>query len=325
MIKPVVIVTRRLPESVETRMKELFDVRLNVDDHRMTPAELAAAAAEAEVLVPTVTDTVDVRVIAAAGPQLKLIANFGAGTDHIDVAAAQAKGITVTNTPDVLTEDTAEMTMALILAVPRRLIEGERLVRAGKWEGWGPTAMLGSRVSGKRLGIIGMGRIGQAVAERARCFGMSIHYHNRRRLHPSVEDALEATYWDSLDQMLPRMDVVSVHCPRTPATHHLLSAERLNLLRPNAFLVNTARGEVIDENALADLLAERKIAGAALDVFQNEPAINPKLLALDNVVLMPHLGSATVEARTEMGQKVLINIKTFVDGHRPPDRVLPNL
>jgi glyoxylate reductase len=325
MIKPVVIVTRRLPESVETRMKELFDVRLNVDDHRMTPAELAAAAAEAEVLVPTVTDTVDARVIAAAGPHLKLIANFGAGTDHIDVAAAQAKGITVTNTPDVLTEDTAEMTMALILAVPRRLIEGERLVRAGKWEGWAPTAMLGSRVSGKRLGIIGMGRIGQAVAERARCFGMSIHYHNRRRLHPSVEDALEATYWDSLDQMLPRMDVVSVHCPRTPATHHLLSAERLNLLRPNAFLVNTARGEVIDENALAELLAERRIAGAALDVFQNEPAINPKLLALDNVVLMPHLGSATVEARTEMGQKVLINIKTFVDGHRPPDRVLPNL
>ncbi len=324
MIKPVVIVTRRLPESVETRMKELFDVRLNVDDHRMTPAELAAAA-EAEVLVTTVTDTVDARVIAAAGPRLKLIANFGAGTDHIDVAAARAKGITVTNTPDVLTEDTAEMTMALILAVPRRLIEGERLVRAGKWEGWAPTAMLGSRVSGKRLGIIGMGRIGQAVAERARCFGMSIHYHNRRRLHPSVEDALEATYWDSLDQMLPRMDVVSVHCPRTPATHHLLSAERLNLLRPNAFLVNTARGEVIDENALAELLAERRIAGAALDVFQNEPAINPKLLALDNVVLMPHLGSATVEARTEMGQKVLINIKTFVDGHRPPDRVLPNL
>jgi glyoxylate reductase len=325
MKKPIVIVTRRLPETVETRMKELFDVRLNADDHRMDAAELAAAAAAAEVLVPTVTDVVGPEVIAAAGPQLKLIANFGVGTDHIDVAGAHARGITVTNTPDVLTEDTAEMTMALILAVPRRLIEGERLVRAGKWDGWGPTAMLGSRVSGKRLGIIGMGRIGQAVAERARCFGMSIHYHNRRRLHPSVEDALEATYWDDLDQMLPRMDVVSVHCPRTPASHHLLSAERLSLLRPSAFLVNTARGEVIDEDALADLLARRKIAGAALDVFQNEPAVNPKFLALDNVVLMPHLGSATVEARTEMGQKVLINIKTFVDGHRPPDRVLPNL
>lgn len=325
MKKPIVVVTRRLPESVETRMKELFDVRLNIDDHRMPVAELAAAAAAADVLVPTVTDVVDAGVIAAAGPQLKLIANFGAGTDHIDVAAAQAKGITVTNTPDVLTEDTAEMTMALILAVPRRLIEGERLVRAGKWEGWGPTTMMGTRVSGKRLGIIGMGRIGQALAERARCFGMSIHYHNRRRLHPSVEDALEATYWDSLDQMLPRMDVVSMHCPHTPATHHLMSAERLSLLRPNAYLVNTARGEVIDEDALAELLAKRKIAGAALDVFQNEPAVNPKFLKLDNVVLMPHLGSATVEARNEMGQKVLINIKTFVDGHRPPDRVLPNL
>ena len=325
MKKPIVVVTRRLPESVETRMKELFDVRLNIDDHRMAAAELAAAAAAAEVLVPTVTDIVNADVIAAAGPRLKLIANFGAGTDHIDVAAAQAKGITVTNTPDALTEDTAEMTMALLLTVPRRLIEGERLVRAGKWEGWGPTTMMGTRVSGKRLGIIGMGRIGQAVAERARCFGMSIHYHNRRRLHPSVEDALEATYWDSLDQMLPRMGVVSMHCPHTPATHHLMSAARLALLRPNAYLVNTARGEVIDEDALADLLAERKIAGAALDVFQNEPAVNPKFLKLDNVVLMPHLGSATVEARNEMGQKVLINIKTFVDGHRPPNRVLPNL
>ncbi len=241
MKKPIVVVTRRLPESVETRMKELFDVRLNIDDHRMAVAELAAAAAAAEVLVPTVTDIVNADVIAAAGPRLKLIANFGAGTDHIDVAAAQAKGITVTNTPGALTVDTAEMTMALLLAVPRRLIEGERLVRAGKWEGWGPTTMMGTRVSGKRLGIIGMGRIGQAVAERARCFGMSIHYHNRRRLHPSVEDALEATYWDSLDQMLPRMDVVSMHCPHTPATHHLMSAARLALLRPNAYLVNTAR------------------------------------------------------------------------------------
>lgn len=325
MKKPVVIVTRRLPESIETRMKELFDARLSPDDHAMTAQELCDAAKAADVLVPTITEMLDAKVIAAAGPQLKLIANFGSGTDHIDVAAAQAKGITVTNTPDVLTEDTAEMTMALLLSVPRRLIEGDRLVRAGKWEGWGPTTMLGSRVSGKRLGIIGMGRIGQAVAERARGFGMSIHYHNRRRLHPSVEDSLEATFWDSLDQMLPRMDVISIHCPGTPQTHHLLSAERLKLLRPTSYIVNTARGSVIDEDALAEMLATRRIAGAALDVFQNEPLVNPKFLALDNVVLMPHLGAATVEARNEMGQKVLINIKTFVDGHRPPDRVLPNV
>lgn len=323
MKKPIVIVTRRLPEAVETRMKELFDVRLNLDDRPMSAGELAAAAAAAEVLVPTVTDSIDAAVIAAAGPQLKLIANFGVGTDHIDVVAAHARGIVVTNTPDVLTEDTAEMAMTLILAVPRRLFEGERLVRAGEWDGWGPTKMLGMRVSGKRLGIIGMGRVGQAVAARAKAFGMSIHYHNRRRLHPSIEDALEATYWDSLDQMLPRMDVISIHCPRTPSTHHLLSRERLALLRPTAYVVNTARGSVIDEDALADALERKAIAGAALDVFQNEPAVNPRFLPFENVALIPHLGAATVEARNMMGQKVLINIKTFVDGHRPPDRVLP--
>jgi glyoxylate reductase len=327
MKKPIVIVTRRLPETIETRMKELFDVRLSVDDHSMSKAELSALLkdTEAEVLVPTVTDVVDADVIAASEGKLRLIANFGAGTDHIDVNAAQKHGVTVTNTPDVLTEDTADMTMALLLAVPRRLMEGERLLRSGQWDGWGPTVMLGTRVSGKRLGIIGMGRIGQAVAERARTFGMSVHYHNRRRLHPSVEDALEATYWDDLDQMLPRMDIISVHCPHTPSTHLLLNRDRLSLLRPTSVVINTARGEVIDEDALADLLRERKIAGAALDVFQNEPKVNPRFLDLENVVLMPHLGSATVEARTEMGQKVLINIKTFVDGHRPPDRVLPNL
>jgi len=327
MKKPIVIVTRRLPEAIETRMTELFDVRLNITDAQMSSAEIAAKVAKdgAQVLVPTVTDTVDAETIAAAGPTLKLIANFGAGTDHIDVNAAQKHGISVTNTPDVLTEDTADMTMALLLAVPRRLMEGERLLREGKWDGWGPTVMLGTRVSGKRLGIIGMGRIGQAVAERAKTFGMSVHYHNRRRLHPSVEDALEATYWEDLDQMLPRMDIISIHCPHTPSTHLLLNRERLSLLRPSSVLVNTARGEVVDEDALADLLRERKIAGAALDVFQNEPKVNPKLLELDNIVLMPHLGSATVEARNEMGQKVVINIKTFVDGHRPPDRVLPNL
>ncbi|SBW08389.1 Glyoxylate reductase [uncultured Alphaproteobacteria bacterium] len=324
MKKPIVIVTRRLPEATETRMKELFDVRLNADDHRMNADELKAAVARANVLVPTVTDVLDRAVLDAAGPDFKLIANFGSGTDHVDVAYAQSRGITVTNTPDVLTEDTAEMTMALLLAVPRRLIEGDRLVRAGKWVGWGPTTMLGSRVSGKRLGIIGMGRIGQAVAERARGFGMSIHYHNRRRLHPSVEDMLEATYWDDLDQMLPRMDVISIHCPGTPQTRHLLNRRRLELMRPTSYLVNTARGYVVDEDALLEMLASRRIAGAALDVFENEPAVDPRFVALDNVVLMPHLGAATHEARQEMGQKVLINIKTFVDGHRPPDRVLPH-
>ncbi|HYH20939.1 MAG TPA: D-glycerate dehydrogenase, partial [Azospirillum sp.] len=239
--------------------------------------------------------------------------------------AARERGITVTNTPGVLTEDTADMTMALILAVARRLSEGERLVRSGQWKGWGPTTMLGHRIWGKRLGILGMGRIGQAVARRARAFGMSIHYHNRRRVHPDVETELEATYWDSLDQMLARMDVISINCPHTPATYHLLSERRLKLLRPHCFIVNTSRGEVIDETALTRMLQKGELAGAGLDVFEHEPAVNPKLLRLDNVVLLPHMGSATIEGRIDMGEKVIINIKTFVDGHAPPDRVLEQL
>ncbi|WP_041794144.1 2-hydroxyacid dehydrogenase [Pararhodospirillum photometricum] len=323
--KPLVIVTRKLPDPIETRLMELFDARLNLDDHPFSRDELSAAMAEADVLVPTLTDRLDSAVMAQAGPRLKLLANFGAGTDHIDIASAHQRGLTVTNTPDVLTEDTADMTMALILAVPRRLTEGERLVREGKWTGWTPTFMMGHRLWGKRLGIIGMGRIGQAVARRARGFGMTIHYHNRRRLHESVEQGLEATYWESLDQMLARMDVISLHCPHTPATYHLLSARRLALLRPHAYLVNTARGEVIDENALVRMLSKGELAGAGLDVFEHEPAINPKLLTMDNVVLLPHLGSATLEGRVEMGEKVLINIKAFIDGHCPPDRVLPGL
>ncbi|GEO81400.1 2-hydroxyacid dehydrogenase [Pararhodospirillum oryzae] len=321
--KPLVIVTRKLPDPVETRMMELFDVRLNLDDHPFTREELCQAMAEADVLVPTLTDRLDSTVLSHAGPSLRLIANFGVGVDHIDVASAHQRGLTVTNTPDVLTEDTADMAMALILAVPRRLVEGERLAREGNWTGWTPTFMLGHRISGKRLGIVGMGRIGQAVARRARGFGMAIHYHNRRRLHAATESALEATYWESLDQMLARMDVVSVHCPHTPATFHLLSARRLALLRPHAYVVNTARGEVIDENALVRMLSQGELAGAGLDVFEHEPAINPRLLKMDNVVLLPHMGSATVEARVDMGEKVLINIKAFIDGHRPPDRVLP--
>ncbi len=323
--KPLVVVTRKLPEVIETRMMELFDTRLNHDDKPMTKAALVEAIASAEILVPTVTDRIDAGLIAQAGPNLKLIANFGAGVDHIDLTAAREKGITVTNTPDVLTEDTADMAMALILAVPRRLAEGERLVRSGKWTGWGPTFMMGRRIWGKRLGIIGMGRIGQAVARRARGFGLSVHYHNRRRLHPEVEQELEATYWESLDQMLARMDVISIHCPHTPATYHLLSARRLQLLQPHAYVVNTARGEVIDENALTRMLQKGELAGAGLDVFEHEPAINQKLLDLDNVVLLPHMGSATLEARIDMGEKVLINIKTFADGHSPRDRVLASM
>jgi glyoxylate reductase len=277
----------------------------------------------AEVLVPTVTDRISAEIIAAAGEQLKLIANYGAGVDHIDLRAARDRGITVTNTPDVLTEDTADMTMALILAVPRRLIEGERILRAGTWTGWSPTWMLGHRVAGKRLGIVGMGRIGQAVARRARAFNMSIHYHNRRPVHPDVEAELEATYHASLDQMLARTDIVTVHCPHTPATFHLLSARRLKLLQPHAYIVNTARGEIIDEAALVRILKNREIAGAGLDVYENEPAVNPKLLALDNVVLLPHMGSATIEGRIGMGECVLINIRSAMDGHKPPNRVLP--
>ncbi len=324
--KPSVIVTRRLPDVIETRMRELFDARLSVDDHQMSQAELVEAVRSAEVLVPTVTDTIDAAVISQAGPQLRLIANYGNGVDNIDVQSALNRGITVTNTPGVLTEDTADMTMALILAVPRRVAEGIAIMREeGGWNGWSPTWMLGHRIWGKRLGIIGMGRIGQAVARRAKAFGMSIHYHNRRRLPTAVEEGLEATYWESLDQMLARMDVISIHCPHTPGTYHLLSARRLKLIRPEAFVVNTARGEVIDENALARMLEAGELAGAGLDVFEHEPAVNPKLAKSNRVVLLPHMGSATIEGRIDMGERVIINIKTFQDGHRPPDRVLPSM
>ena len=319
--KPLVIVTRKLPDPIETRMMELFDTRLNVDDKPMGQAELIAAVKVANVLVPTVTDQIDAKVLAHANPELRLIASFGTGVDHVDVATARSRGITVTNTPGVLTEDTADMTMALILAVPRRLAEGERLVRQGKWTGWSPTHMLGHRIWGKRLGIIGMGRIGTAVARRARAFGLSIHYHNRSKVMLETEQELEATYWESLDQMLARMDIISVNCPHTPATYHLLSARRLELLQKHTYIVNTARGEVVDENALTRLLRKGQIAGAGLDVFEHEPAVNPKLLELPNTVLLPHMGSATIEGRIDMGEKVIINIKTFVDGHTPPDRV----
>ena len=326
--RPLVVVTRRLPDAVETRMRELFDARLNLDDRPMQPADLIEAVKSADVLVPTVTDEIDASVVAEAGPNLKLIANFGNGFDNIDVPAALARGITVTNTPGVLTADTADMTMALILAVSRRLAEGARIIPDDDWGGWSPTFMLGHRITGKRLGIVGMGRIGQALARRAKAFGLSIHYHNRRHVAPHIEEELEATYWDSLDQMLARMDIVSVNCPHTPATYHLLSARRLKLMKPDAIIVNTARGEIIDETALARLIEAGDIAGAGLDVFEHEPAVNPRLIKLarqGKVVLLPHLGSNTYEGRIDMGEKVIVNIRTFMDGHKPPDRVLPSM
>ena len=322
---PVVIVTRKLPDVVETRLKELFDARLNMDDKPMAPAQLIEAVKTADVLVPTVTDRIDRAIIAQAGGQMRLIANFGTSVDNIDLDTARNRGIIVTNTPGVLTEDTADMTMALILAVPRRLAEGAASLKdpRANWAGWSPTWMLGHRLYGKRLGIIGMGRIGQAVARRARPFGLQIHYHNRRRVTADVEHELEATYWEGLDQMLSRVDILSVNCPHTPATYHLLSARRLKLLKPTCYIVNTSRGEVIDENELARLIEAKAIAGAGLDVFEHEPAINPKLLASDRVIALPHMGSATIEGRIDMGEKVIINIKAFVDGHAPPDRVHP--
>ena len=324
--KPLVVVTRRLPEGIETRMRELFDARLNLRDESMTETEIVDAMKEADVLVPTITDQINAGMIAQAGESLKLIANFGNGVDHIDVTSALRRGVTVTNTPGVLTEDTADMTMALILSTARRMAEGARAIPEGNWHGWSPTWMLGRRITGKRLGIVGMGRIGQAVARRARAFGLSIHYHNRRRVAAQIEEALEATYWDSLDQMLARMDFISINCPHTPATYHLLSARRLKYLRPEAIVVNTARGEVVDENALIRMLEADEIAGAGLDVFEHEPVVSEKLVALaksGKVTLLPHMGSATHEGRNDMGEKVIVNIRSFVDGHSPPDRVIP--
>ncbi|MGO4706506.1 2-hydroxyacid dehydrogenase [Microvirga sp. 2MCAF38] len=326
--RPVVVVTRRLPDAIETRLRELFDTRLNLEDKALTREALVEAVKTADVLVPTVTDEIDAGIIAEAGPNLKLIANFGNGIDHVDVATAHARGITVTNTPGVLTEDTADMTMALIMAVARRIPEGAQVIPAGEWAGWSPTWMLGRRITGKRLGIVGMGRIGQALARRAKAFGLQIHYHNRRHVPPRIEAELEATYWESLDQMLARMDIVSVNCPHTPATYHLLSARRLKLMKPTAIIVNTARGEIIDEAALTRLLESGAIAGAGLDVFEEEPAVNPRLVKLakqNKVVLLPHMGSATYEGRIDMGEKVIVNIKAFIDGHKTPDRVLPSM
>lgn len=319
-----VATTRRLPAEIERRLADLFDARLRDDDAPLSPEALIDLAQDADVIAPTLGDQLDADFFAAAGKRLKLVANFGAGTDHIDVAAANARGIVVTNTPSVLAEDAADMAMALILAVPRRLIEGVEALKDGRFAGWSPTWMLGRRVRGKKLGIIGLGRVGEAIAHRARAFGLSIHYHNRRPINPHMEDELDATYWESLDQMLARVDIVSVNCPHTPATFHLLSRRRLELLQPHAYVVNISRGEIIDEAALADLIAAERIAGAGLDVYE-EGGPNEKLRRLPSVALLPHMASATVESRLEMGERVIINIKMFADGHKPPDRVILGL
>ncbi|MFQ5348102.1 MAG: 2-hydroxyacid dehydrogenase [Rhodothalassiaceae bacterium] len=321
-VKPRVFVTRRLPAPIEARMRELFDVTLNAGDRPLDQNALARAVSETEILVPTVTDRIDRAVLDHAGPTLRMIANFGNGVDHIDLEAARQKGLVVTNTPGVLTEDTADMTIALILAVTRRIFEGAQLLAEGRWQGWSPTGLLGHRLAGRRLGILGMGRIGQAVARRARAFGLEIHYHSRRPVPEPVAAELEARFWDSLDAMLAAVDILSIHCPHTAETHHLLSAERLRLLSPQAILINTARGDIVDEEALIERLESGGLAGAGLDVYENEPRVDPRLPRLPNVVALPHMGSATEEARIAMGEKVLINIRSFVDGHTPPDRIL---
>ncbi len=319
-----VFVTRKLPDAVEARLMELFDCTLNLDDKKYSTAELIQAVQKYQAIVPTVTDKITAEIIQAAGPQLGIIASYGNGYDHIDLLALKGKKIIITNTPDVLTEDTADTTMALLCALLRRIPEGERLIRSGQWQGWSPTSLLGNRIWSKRLGIIGMGRIGMAVAKRANGFGLAVHYHNRHRLPEKIEAPLNATYWPSLDQMLAEMDIISVHCPHTPATFHLLNERRLGFIKPSAYIINTARGEIIDERTMIKMLKAKKLAGAGLDVYENEPNFNPQLLKLPNVVLLPHLGSSTVEGRNQMGERVIINLKAFHDGHTPPDRVIDN-
>ncbi|MFN0024749.1 MAG: 2-hydroxyacid dehydrogenase [Parvularculaceae bacterium] len=318
-------VTAKLPDAVELRLADLFDAELNSSHAPLGPDRLIALARSVDVLAPTLGDALDAAFFAKAGDRLKLVANFGAGTDHIDIAAANARGIVVTNTPSVLAEDAADMAMALIVAVPRRLVEGVKALESGAFSGWSPTWMLGRRVRGKALGIIGLGRVGEAIARRARAFGLSIHYHNRGPINPHIEDELGARYWPDLDAMLGHVDIVSVNCPSTPQTYHLLSRQRLALLKPDAYVVNVSRGEIIDEEALADAIVAGRIAGAGLDVFEKEPRPNARLVAAPNVVLLPHMASSTIESRLEMGERVIINIKMFADGHKPPDRIILGL
>ena len=320
-----VALTRRLPDVVEKRLAQLFNVQFRKEDTQLTKQDLIDHMKDVDVLVPCISDVIDASMLAQAGKQLKLIANFGAGFDNIDVATALHRGILVSNTPDVVTEDTADMAMALMLSVTRQIPQGLTFMQSGRWDGWSPSAFLGSRLTGKRLGILGMGRIGRAIAVRAKAFGMEVHYHNRQRLHKNLEDQYDANYWVSLDQMVAHIDILSINCPHTPSTFHLMNARRLKLLKPDAVVINTSRGEVLDENALTNMLQHKEIAGAGLDVYERGREINPKLMKLQNVVLLPHISSATREGRLEMGEKVIINIKTFSDGHRPPDQVVPSM
>ena len=320
--KPKVFITRRLPKKIETRMMELFDATLNDTDLLLKEDELISVFKKYEIIVPSIADNISKRVIENAGLQLRLIANFGAGVDHIDIEEAKEKNLIVTNTPGYLADDTADLVMSLLLALPRRLYEGSRVVANGSWNGWSPTSLLGNRIYGKRLGIIGMGRIGRAVAHRAKAFGISIHYHNRKRLPSLMEEEYDATYWKNLDEMLPRMDIISVNCPLTTATKGLLSSQRLKLMTKDSYLINSSRSEIVDEKALAYMLKEKKIAGAGLDVFSGKKDDTSQLLELSNTILIPHMGSATIEGRIEMGEKVIVNIKTYIDGHNPPNRII---
>ena len=320
--KPRVVVTRRLLPETEARMAELFDVVLNRDDHALSREDLIAAMADADVLVPTVTDTIDADLIAAASPRLRLIANFGAGTDHIDLHAARARKIMVTNTPGVFTDDTADMTLALILSVTRRLNYGGRILRNGQWHGWSPSTLLGHRVGGRVLGIVGMGRIGQAVAHRARAFGVSVVYHNRHRVPEALETMLGARFEPDLDALLGVTDILTLHCPATPETRHLIDARRIALMKPGAFIINTARGQIVEEEAMIKALVSGHLGGAGLDVFEHEPSVDQRLRDHHNVAILPHMGSATVEGRIASGEKVIANIRFWADGHRPPDQVI---
>ncbi len=318
-----VVVTRRLPKAVQSRLSELFDARLNETDTPFTRDQLAEALQTADVLVPTLNDNLDAKTLANAGDQLKLITNYGSGFDHIDIEAAKSLGILVTNTPGLLSEDSADMTFALILTVMRRFKEGSAALQSGSWTGWAPSAFLGTSIGGKTLAIIGMGRVGMAVARRANAFGMKVIYHNRTPVHPELERTLDATYYEKLEDMLPLADVLSLHCPKTPETDHLMNAKRLALLKPTAFIINTSRSQVIDEPALIKALENGLLAGAGLDVFEKGNEVDNRLSGRDNVMLLPHMASATKEARIDMGERVILNIKTFELGHRPPDQVLP--
>ena len=323
--KPKVVVTRHLLPSVEARLCELFETTLNLEDTPMSREALIAAVGEADVLVPTVTDRIDADLISQAGPQLGLIASFGAGVDHIDLQAARGRKIIVTNTPGVFTDDTADLTLALIIGVPRRLREGTSLIRRGEWTGWAPSALLGRKLSGKVLGIIGMGRIGQAVAFRARAFGLDIRYHNRRRLPEAVEAMFGASWVENLDDLLAQSDIVTLHCPANSATKGMLDERRIGAMKQGAVLVNTARADLVDYDAMIAALESGHLGGAGLDVFPDEPRVDERIVALPNVIAQPHIGSATIEGREQAGEKVIANIRFWADGHRPPDQVLEGL